>query len=122
NADVAVVAAYGLLLPKPILAAPKQGCINIHASLLPRWRGASPIQQSILKGDAETGVTLMQMDEGLDTGPMIMRRSIAIGPNTTTKTLHDDLSVMGASMIVQAMERLATEGKLESEPQDESKV
>jgi methionyl-tRNA formyltransferase len=122
NADVAVVAAYGLILPKVILDAPKHGCINIHASLLPRWRGASPIQQSIWKGDAETGVTLMQMDVGLDTGPMIMKRSIKIESHTTAQSLHDDLSVIGGAMIVQAIDRLASEEKLEAEKQDDSKT
>ncbi len=122
KADVAVVAAYGLILPKAILDAPKQGCINIHASLLPRWRGASPIQQSIWKGDDETGVTLMQMDVGLDTGPMIMKRTMKIEPHTTAQSLHDDLSVMGGAMIVQIIDRLASEGKLESEKQDDSKT
>lgn len=122
DADIAVVAAYGLLLPKAILDAPKHGCINIHGSLLPRWRGASPIQQSILKGDEETGITLMQMDVGLDTGPMIAKRSMKIELHTTAQSLHDDLSVLGAGMIVQALDRLASEGKLESEKQDDSKT
>ncbi len=122
KADVAVVAAYGLILPQAILDAPKHGCINIHASLLPRWRGASPIQQSIWKGDQETGVTLMQMEIGLDTGPMIMKRSLKIGPDSTAQSLHDDLSVMGGAMIVQTITRLATEGKLEAEKQDDSKT
>jgi methionyl-tRNA formyltransferase len=122
NADVAVVAAYGLLLPKAILDAPKYGCINIHASLLPRWRGASPIQQAIWKGDDETGITLMQMAAGLDTGAMIMRRSMKIELHTTAQSLHDDLSVMGAGMIVQAIDRLASDGKLDAEKQDDSKA
>jgi methionyl-tRNA formyltransferase len=122
EADIAIVAAYGLLLPKAVLDAPKHGCINIHASILPRWRGASPIQQSIWKGDSEAGVTLMQMNEGLDTGPAIVSRSLEIKDHTTAQSLHDDLSVMGAGMIVQLMDRLASEGKLESKAQDDSKA
>lgn len=101
NADIAIVAAYGLILPKPILEAPKAGCINIHASLLPRWRGASPIQHAIWKGDSQTGVTLMQMEEGLDTGPMLLKKSIDISFSTTAQTLHDDLAQLGSTMIVE---------------------
>jgi methionyl-tRNA formyltransferase len=122
KADVAVVAAYGLILPKAVLGAPKHGCINIHASLLPRWRGASPIQRAILAGDSETGVTLMQMDAGLDTGAMIVKRSMKIEPYTTAQSLHDDLSVMGAAMILDVMNRLAGGEKLTAETQDESKT
>src|SRR5436305_1430956 len=81
--DAAVVAAYGLILPKPVLAAPRLGCINVHASLLPRWRGAAPIQRAILTGDRETGITIMQMDQGLDTGPMLLQEALPIGPKTT---------------------------------------
>src|SRR5215469_9282738 len=89
GADAAVVVAYGLLLPRAILAAPRLGCLNIHASLLPRWRGAAPIQRALLAGDQETGITIMQMDEGLDTGPMLLRRAIVITERETTESLHD---------------------------------
>ena len=118
NLDVAIVAAYGLILPKAVFEAPKFGCINIHASLLPRWRGASPIQRSIWEGDAESGVTLMQMDEGLDTGPEIMKRAIAITEQTTAQSLHDDLSALGGTMIEEAINALATQGALNSTAQD----
>ncbi|NCT41305.1 MAG: methionyl-tRNA formyltransferase [Alphaproteobacteria bacterium] len=120
NLDVAVVVAYGLILPQAVLDAPKYGCINIHGSLLPRWRGASPIQRSIWEGDAETGVTLMQMDQGLDTGPEIAKQSIAITKDTTAQTLHDALSQLGSDMIVGAMDTLAKNGNLPSTPQDDS--
>ena len=93
--DVAVVAAYGLLLPPGLLVAPKRGCLNIHASLLPRWRGAAPIQRAILAGDRETGVTIMQMDEGLDTGDILLTEKIAIDETTTATRLHDELSASG---------------------------
>src|ERR1700758_4522636 len=92
DADAVVVAAYGLILPRAILAAPRLGCLNVHASLLPRWRGAAPIQRAILAGDAESGVTIMQMDEGLDTGPMLLAESVPLGPATTASTLHDSLA------------------------------
>jgi methionyl-tRNA formyltransferase len=101
--DVAVVAAYGLILPQAMLEAPRRGCLNIHASLLPRWRGASPIQAAILAGDADTGITIMQMDTGLDTGPMLLRQAIPITPATTAATLHDPLADLGASLILQAL-------------------
>ncbi len=101
--DCAVVAAYGLILPPPILAAPRLGCLNIHASLLPRWRGAAPIQRAILAGDAETGITLMVMDAGLDTGPMLRAEAVPIGPGTTGGALHDTLAVLGARLIVEAL-------------------
>jgi methionyl-tRNA formyltransferase len=116
NADVAVVAAYGLILPKPVLAAPRLGCINIHASLLPRWRGAAPIQHAILAGDTETGVTIMQMDEGLDTGPMILQEKIPIGPATTGQSLHDALAELGAQLIVPALDRVAAGAKPPPQP------
>jgi methionyl-tRNA formyltransferase len=106
NADVAVVAAYGLILPKAILDAPKYGCINIHASLLPRWRGAAPIQRAIMAGDAETGVTIMQMDVGLDTGDMLLMRKVAITPETTAQSLHDELAIVGGDLIVEALAKL----------------
>src|SRR6185312_8208325 len=111
--DAAVVAAYGLLLPKAVLAAPRLGCLNIHASLLPRWRGAAPIQRALLAGDAETGITVMQMEEGLDTGPILLKESIPIGPAASAQELHDRLA---ARLIVTALERLA-EGRLTPEPQ-----
>lgn len=102
--DVAVVAAYGLILPQAMLNAPKRGCLNIHASLLPRWRGAGPIQAAILAGDAETGVTIMQMEAGLDTGPMLLREAVAITPETTASELHDVLAGMGARLILRALD------------------
>jgi methionyl-tRNA formyltransferase len=114
--DIAVVAAYGLILPKEILEAPRLGCINIHASLLPRCRGAAPIQRAILAGDSETGITIMQMDEGLDTGAMLLSGRVAIKPETTGESLHDALSAMGAALIVEALERLEA-GTLEATPQ-----
>ncbi|HRC25926.1 MAG TPA: methionyl-tRNA formyltransferase, partial [Alphaproteobacteria bacterium] len=118
KADVAVVAAYGLLLPKPVLEAPRYGCLNVHASLLPRWRGASPIQRAILAGDVQTGITIMQMDEGLDTGPMIARRSVRISEKSTAASLHDALAALGGAMIAETLHRLETDGQLKSEPQD----
>lgn len=102
--DVAVVAAYGLILPQAMLDAPSRGCLNIHASLLPRWRGAAPIQASILAGDCETGVTIMQMDAGLDTGPMLLHRNVPITSHTTTANLHDTLAAIGAALILQALD------------------
>jgi len=119
--DLAVVAAYGLILPKAILEAPRHGCLNIHASLLPRWRGAAPIQRAILAGDRISGVTIMRMDEGLDTGPMLLRESVTIGPKTNAGRLHDDLAAMGARMIVEALAKLEA-GKLEETPQPEEGV
>jgi methionyl-tRNA formyltransferase len=102
--DVAVVAAYGLILPKPMLDAPKRGCLNIHASLLPRWRGAAPIHAAILAGDAESGITIMRMEEGLDTGPMLLREAVPIGPRTKTPELHDALADIGARLILRALD------------------
>lgn len=101
--DAAVVVAYGLILPPAFLAAPRRGCLNIHASLLPRWRGAGPIQAAILAGDAETGVTIMRMDEGLDTGPMLLREAVPITPTTTAAVLHDALAAMGSRLVVRAL-------------------
>jgi methionyl-tRNA formyltransferase len=98
--NAAVVAAYGLILPAPMLEAPRLGCLNIHASLLPRWRGAAPIHAAILAGDAETGITIMRMDEGLDTGPMLLREVLPIPPSATTATLHDALAPIGARLIL----------------------
>ncbi|MBW6505264.1 MAG: methionyl-tRNA formyltransferase [Rhodobacteraceae bacterium] len=106
GADVAVVVAYGLILPRGVLAAPKFGCLNIHASLLPRWRGAAPVQRAIWAGDAETGVCIMQMEAGLDTGPVVLREAVAIGAEETSGQLHDRLSALGARLIVAALERL----------------
>ena len=102
-ADVAVVVAYGLILPPAVLAAPRRGCLNIHASLLPRWRGAAPVQRAILAGDAATGICIMQMDAGLDTGPVLLRQSVAIGVEETAADLLARLSVLGAAMVVQAL-------------------
>jgi len=103
NLDAAIVVAYGLILPKPMLDAPKHGCLNIHASLLPRWRGAAPIQAAIMAGDTETGITIMRMDEGLDTGPMLLRETVPITAETTASTLHDTLADMGARLILRAL-------------------
>jgi methionyl-tRNA formyltransferase len=103
NADAAVVVAYGLMLPKPVLDAPRLGCFNVHASLLPRWRGAAPIQRAIMSGDAETGVTIMRMEEGLDTGPMCKVEKIAIGPSATAQSLHDELAKLGARLMVETL-------------------
>jgi len=101
--DVAVVVAYGLILPPAMLAGPRLGCLNIHASLLPRWRGAAPIHAALLAGDAETGVTIMQMEAGLDTGPMLRHAAIPIGPATTLPELHDALASLGAKLIVETL-------------------
>lgn len=103
KADIAVVAAYGLLLPQAVLNAPRLGCLNIHASLLPRWRGAAPIQRAILAGDAETGITIMAMDAGLDTGAMLRREAVPIGPRMTAGELHDQLAALGARLIVETL-------------------
>ncbi|MGE0223509.1 MAG: methionyl-tRNA formyltransferase [Acetobacteraceae bacterium] len=102
--DAAVIVAYGLILPQPMLDAPRRGCLNIHASLLPRWRGAGPIQAAILAGDAETGVTIMRMDAGLDTGPMLLREAVPITPVTTAASLHDTLAALGARLILTSLE------------------
>ena len=114
--DAAVVIAYGLILPRSFLTAPTLGCLNIHASLLPRWRGAAPIQRAILAGDSETGVTIMRMEEGLDTGPMLLRQAVPIGPADTAGDLHDRLAALGARMIVEALAGLAA-GRLQATPQ-----
>ena len=103
NADAAVVVAYGLLLPKPVLDAPRLGCFNVHASLLPRWRGAAPIQRAIMSGDAESGVTIMRMEEGLDTGPMCKVGRIAITPMTTAQSLHDELAALGSQLMIEVL-------------------
>jgi len=106
QADVAVVAAYGLILPKAVLDAPRYGCLNIHASLLPRWRGAAPIQRAIMAGDARTGVTIMQMEAGLDTGPMLLKEELPIAADLNAGALHDALAETGAGLIVQALDQL----------------
>ena len=119
GADLGIVAAYGLILPKPILEAPKHGCINIHASLLPRWRGAAPIQRAIEAGDTKTGITLMQMDEGLDTGDMLSKDAFDITPDMTSQDAHDLLSQMGARLLIDLLE---THPVLRPQKQDESLV
>jgi methionyl-tRNA formyltransferase len=119
QADVMVVAAYGLILPKAVLQLPRQGCLNIHASLLPRWRGAAPIQRAILAGDAETGITIMQMDVGLDTGDMLLKKSCAIDAKDTAETLHDKLAALGAQAITEALP-LLEQGRLTPVQQDSS--
>jgi methionyl-tRNA formyltransferase len=120
--DVAVVAAYGLILPKAVLDAPKYGCLNIHASLLPRWRGASPMQRAIWAGDAETGITIMQMDEGLDTGPMIKKASLPITSEMNCEALHDDFCTMGGDLILNIMNELANNGQLEAQAQNDDET
>ena len=114
--DVAIIAAYGIILPKEILAKPRFGCMNIHASLLPRWRGAAPIQNAIRAGDPNTGITIMQMDEGLDTGPILLKQSIPIESSDTGETLHRSLSEIGATLIVETLENLEI-GNLTASPQ-----
>src|SRR4051794_28888002 len=116
RADAAVVVAYGLMLPKPVLTAPCLGCINVHASLLPRWHGAAPIQRAILAGDPATGITIMQMDEGLDTGPILLQEAIPIGSEETAGQLGEQLAALGARMSVKALDGLAR-GALEARPQ-----
>ncbi len=107
NADVMVVAAYGMLLPEAVLAIPPHGCINIHPSLLPRWRGAAPIQRTIFAGDKETGVTIMQMDKGLDTGPMLLQSHYTLASDETTQTLHDKMAKQGADNLIETLNLLA---------------
>ena len=116
--DAAITVAYGLILPQAVLDAPRLGCFNVHGSLLPRWRGAAPIQRAVLAGDTETGVTIMQVDAGLDTGPMLLAESIPIGPTTTAGGLHDALADIGARLIVQALDGAAA-GTLTPMPQTE---
>ena len=118
NLDIAVVAAYGLILPKAVLDAPKYGCINIHASLLPRWRGASPIQRAIWEGDDQSGVTIMQMDEGLDTGPEILKEAIDLDPTETAQSLHDKLAEMGGRMAITVLKKLASNGQITAQEQN----
>jgi methionyl-tRNA formyltransferase len=114
--DAAVVAAYGLILPPGILTAPRFGCLNVHASLLPRWRGAAPIQRAILAGDTVTGITIMQMEEGLDTGPILLQEAVPIAPDTGAEELHDQLALVGANLIVKALGQVAA-GTLASKVQ-----
>jgi len=121
RADLMVVVAYGLILPPAVLAMPRLGCINVHASLLPRWRGAAPIQRAILAGDRETGVCLMQMEAGLDTGPVLASASCPIEPDDTGGRLHDRLSVMGAQLLKENLDGIAR-GELESHVQDDSQA
>lgn len=119
NADVMVVAAYGLLLPEQVLKIPRHGCLNIHASLLPRWRGAAPIQRAIESGDSETGISIMQMDAGLDTGDVITTASLAIEDIDTALSLHDKLARLGARLIVETLDKLES-GQIKRQPQDEA--
>jgi len=121
QADVLVVVAYGLLLPPEVLRVPRYGCVNIHASLLPRWRGAAPVQRAILAGDSRTGVTIMQMDAGLDTGPILLSRELAIGERDTAGSLLEALSQLGAATLLTALEGLAA-GTLTAHPQPQSGV
>jgi len=116
DVDVLVVAAYGLILPQAVLDWPRRGCVNIHASLLPRWRGAAPIARAIEAGDTSTGITIMQMDAGLDTGPMLARETLSIGDRDTAATLHDRLADVGARLIVETLRALA-DGKVSATPQ-----
>jgi methionyl-tRNA formyltransferase len=117
SADVMVVAAYGLILPQAALDHPRHGCLNIHASLLPRWRGAAPIQRAILAGDAQSGICVMRMEAGLDTGPVVSRHPVAIGPEDSAGILHDTLANAGAAAIVEALGALARDGRLAATPQ-----
>ncbi|MFZ1413642.1 MAG: methionyl-tRNA formyltransferase [Defluviicoccus sp.] len=119
--DAAVVAAYGLILPRAILSSPRLGCFNVHASLLPRWRGAAPIQRAILAGDAETGVTIMAMEAGLDTGPMLLSQAVPITAETTAPVLQATLAQLGARMMLEALEGVAA-GSLQPRPQSEAGV
>jgi methionyl-tRNA formyltransferase len=121
GADVGIVVAYGLILPKPILDAPRLGCLNLHGSLLPRWRGAAPIQRAVLAGDARTGVMVMQMDEGLDTGPVALAEEMPIGPDTTTGELHDTMMLVGADLMGRALAAL-DRGSLTFTPQSNDGV
>jgi len=120
-ADVVVVVAYGLILPPPVLAAPRLGCLNLHASLLPRWRGAAPIQRAIMAGDAETGVMVMKIAEGLDTGPVALEDRVPIGPDVTAGDLHDELARRGAKLMVVALAALER-GSLQLTPQPDAGV
>jgi methionyl-tRNA formyltransferase len=116
NLDAAVVAAYGLILPKPMLDAPRLGCLNVHASLLPRWRGAAPVERALIAGDRETGISIMRMDEGLDTGPVLLAERLPIPPGMGAVALYDDLAALGARLIVAAL-AAAAQGRLIPKPQ-----
>ena len=120
HADLMIVVAYGLLLPRRVLDAPRLGCVNIHASVLPRWRGAAPIQRAVLAGDATSGVTIMRMEEGLDTGPMFLIEEVSLAPDETGGSLHDRLSTLGASALMTALPGIL-DGTLAAEPQDDSR-
>src|SRR5512143_2824114 len=117
--DLLVVVAYGLILPKKVLAIPSLGCWNVHASLLPRWRGAAPIQRALLAGDAQTGVCLMQMAAGLDTGPVLLRRALTIAPDDTGGSLHDKLAALGAQVLAEGLQRVLDDDVPPAEPQPE---
>ena len=121
GADAAVVAAYGLILPPELLAAPRLGCLNVHASLLPRWRGAAPIQRAILAGDRETGVTIMQMEAGLDTGPILLQEAVPIGPEATGGGLSAELAALGARLVLDALDGVAS-GSLTPRPQPQDGI
>jgi methionyl-tRNA formyltransferase len=121
NAHAGVVVAYGLILPRPVLVAPRHGCLNLHASRLPRWRGAAPIQRSIMAGDEETGVCVMRMEEGLDTGPVCLAESVPIGPDLTASELHDMLALRGADLMARALSALSRDS-LDCTPQSEAGV
>jgi methionyl-tRNA formyltransferase len=121
SADAAVVVAYGLILPRAILEAPRFGCFNVHASLLPHWRGAAPINRAIMAGNRETGVSIMRVDEGLDSGPVCLEARVAIGPEETAGELHDRLAPLGASLMVTALQRLG-EGELSCRPQHDERA
>ena len=122
QADAMIVAAYGLIIPRTVLQMPRFGCFNIHASLLPRWRGAAPIQRAILAGDAETGVTIMEVVPALDAGAMLLRGAVPISEDDTAQSLHDSLAQIGARLMVETMSQLVAQGKLVGEAQDETRV
>jgi methionyl-tRNA formyltransferase len=122
EADAMIVAAYGLIIPQTVLQMPRHGCYNIHASLLPRWRGAAPIQRAMLAGDKQTGITIMQVVPALDAGDMILKGSVPITERDTAQSLHDALARMGAVLMVKALAKLAQQGRLDAEPQDEREV
>lgn len=122
QAGVAIVVAYGLLLPNPVLQAPRFGCLNVHASLLPRWRGAAPIQRAIMAGDTETGVAIMQMEQGLDTGPVVHERRVTIDDRTTTQSLHDELAQSGAEAMSDVLRQLEADGGLNAVPQSDDGI
>ena len=121
DADLMIVVAYGLLLPRAVLETPRLGCINVHGSLLPRWRGAAPIQRAIWAGDQETGITIMQMDEGLDTGPMLMKTTCAIEPTDTSASMYAKLAALGPTALLDTIQALAA-GTLSPEPQDSAEA